>query len=336
VGAADAGIVWDVTASQYEQLEMVNVPEFETKQNRTAIGILRSTKDATRALHFARYVTARDRGLRNFQRHGYRVASGDVWAERPEISLFSGGLNWVATEEIVKAFQQREGCTVLTKAKGCGSLVGEMKLAMGRQAEGSPTDVYFACDVEYMAQVQQWFGDSENVSKADMVIAVPEGNPQNIRTMDDLAQEGLAVGMCDAELSALGHLTKKLLDAHGLYEKVLANTKDRPGTAAVLVERVALGNLDAAIVYLPNQVKEGENVSVIPIDDPLAFAIQPIAVGNGSDHAQLAGRLMDRILSTESRSIFEKYEFTWLAGQTDETEIPDGERGPDGESTAAP
>jgi molybdate transport system substrate-binding protein len=190
-----------------------------------------------------------------------------------------------------------------------------MKLAMDGSAKKSPSDLYFACDVKYMNDVRQWFGDSTNVTKAPMVIAVAGGNPKEIMSLADLARKGLRIGMCDAELSALGNLTKRLLDAHGLYEKVLENTKDEPATAAILVERVALGNLDAAIVYLPNKVKEGENVDVLPIDDPLAVAIQPIAVGNGSDHGQLAERLMQRILSSESRDVFQKYSFDWLAGQ---------------------
>ena len=314
IGAADAGIVWDSAAVQYKELDLIAVPEFDVKRNQIAIGVLRSTTDATRALHFARYLTARDRGLKNFSEHGYLIVDGDVWAEKPELTLYSGGLNWVAIEKIVQAFQTREGCGVLTRYGGCGQLVGEMKIKMKGHDDGPPSDLYFACDVKYMDDVQQWFKNPTNVTKAPMVLGVAEGNPLGIHALKDLARDGLRVGICDAELSALGYLTKRLLDSQGIYEKVSANVKDRPSTAAVLVERVALGNLDAAIVYLPNQVKEGRNVDVVPIDDPLAQAIQPIAVGAGSDHGQLAGRLMERILSAEARGVFEKYKFEWLSG----------------------
>jgi hypothetical protein len=38
-------------------------------------------------LKFARYLTARDRGLPAFDKFGLRPVEGDVWAERPEAEV---------------------------------------------------------------------------------------------------------------------------------------------------------------------------------------------------------------------------------------------------------
>ena len=79
IGAADAGIVWDATASQYPELETIGAAEFDARANRIAIGVLTSSKAPERALHFARYLTASDRGLAIFQRHGYKPVEGKPW-----------------------------------------------------------------------------------------------------------------------------------------------------------------------------------------------------------------------------------------------------------------
>lgn len=73
--AADAGIVWDATAVQYPDLEMVHIPVFDQSKNEIAVGILTTTKHPTQSLEFARYLTGTEQGLRVFRKYGYQVAS---------------------------------------------------------------------------------------------------------------------------------------------------------------------------------------------------------------------------------------------------------------------
>ena len=72
-----------------------------------------------------------------------------------------------------------------------------------------------------------------------MVLAVAKGNPSNVVGLEDLARPGLDVGVCDPELSALGDLTRQLLMARNLYDRVLLNVKDAPATAAVQLSPTA-------------------------------------------------------------------------------------------------
>jgi molybdate transport system substrate-binding protein len=74
--AADAGIVWDATAAQYPDLQIVRVPEFDRSKNEIAIGVLTTAKDPAGALQFARYLTAADKGLLVFRKYGYTVTGG--------------------------------------------------------------------------------------------------------------------------------------------------------------------------------------------------------------------------------------------------------------------
>ena len=305
----DAGIVWDSTVSQYPELEAVRVPAFENEKSHIAICVLTSCRQPSRALRFARYMTARDRRLLTFKGLGYDVVEGDAWAEHPEIVLFSGGVNRVAIEQTVKAFELREGVTVITNYKGCGLLVGEMKT-------GKHPDAYFACDTSYMKEVEPLFLDTSTISETDMVLLTEKGNPKNLRTLGDLTRPGVKVAVANPSYSALGGLTRRLLDEAGLYEAVKANITygDSP-TADYLTVRVKTGREDVAIVYRANTVNLKGELEVIPIEHAAAKAIQPIAVGKESKHRQLMGRLVDAIKSAESRKRFETSGFRWLAGE---------------------
>jgi molybdenum ABC transporter molybdate-binding protein len=66
IGAADAAIVWDSNIPQYPSLEMVDLPELQGTVARVGVGVLTCGANPKRALHVARYLAARDRGLVHF------------------------------------------------------------------------------------------------------------------------------------------------------------------------------------------------------------------------------------------------------------------------------
>lgn len=305
LGTTDAGIIWDATAAQYDEIETVPISELSASPNQIAIGVLESSAQPTRALHFARYLSARDRGLKSFAKYGYQVADGDLWAEKPELLVFSGGLDFPAIEPTLKEFKLREGVDIVTVANGCGILVGQMKT-------GARPDMYVSCDISFMSQVRDLFFDAVNVSRTDMVIVTQKGNPHGIKTLADLGKTGLKIALCDPQKSALGKLTDDLLKKKGLREKVRANLRVTAPTAAELMVYIVNGQLDAAVVYRANTSHERSRLEIITIGDPDAMAVQPVAVGRKSKYPHLARRLMEQILSAKSRPNFDKLGFEWI------------------------
>ncbi len=86
IGTVDAGVVWDAVARQYPELEIVApLTEDTTFTMEIAVAVLRSSRQPTQALRFARYLSARDKGLEAFRRHHYTVVDGDMWANRSAI-----------------------------------------------------------------------------------------------------------------------------------------------------------------------------------------------------------------------------------------------------------
>src|SRR5262249_22672063 len=143
LGAVDAGFVWDVTVRQMPKLRRVDLPQFKGAVAQVEIAVLKCSEQPTEALRFARFLGARDRGLREFARTRYETVEGDAWAETPEVVVYSGAMLHPAIEDTLRAFEEREGVKIITVYNGCGILEGQIKL-------GERPDAFFACDTTFM------------------------------------------------------------------------------------------------------------------------------------------------------------------------------------------
>lgn len=305
VGAADAGIVYDAVLHTYPDLEYVELPELEAAASQVSIGVIATTKQPQAALHFARYVTARDRGLKHYSDHGFRVSGGDLWADVPEIVVFAGSMLRPAIDETITAFENREGVLVTRVYNGCGILVAQMK-------SGQHPDIYFACDTEFMEQVPDLFPDSVDISQNELVILVQKGNPKNIATLEDLTREGVRVGVGHEKQCAMGWLTQNVFREGGVQQEVMANVTVQSPTGDMLVNQLRTGSLDAAVAYLSNAAGAGEFLDAIRIKDiQCSLATQPFAIAPGSPNAQTASRILKQICSSESEASFKLEGFRW-------------------------
>ena len=297
LGAVDAGIVWDATVKQYPDLEAVVIDPDEKYAQQVTVAVLSFTTQPTNALRFARFLTAPDCGQVIFAEEGFPPVPGDSWAWTPEILYFSGGVNRVAIEQQIKEFEQREGCKVTTVYNGCGILLGQLKL-------GEQPDVYHTCDGSFMRGVEERFDAPLPLSRTAMVIIVPKGNPKGIKTLSDLAQPGLKLGVAHEEQSTLGWLTAELLKSQGLYEALKQNVVVNTPTADLLVTQLVAGGLDSAIVYEASTRKVTDRADIIVIPLPNAMATQTYAISKSSTHRRLMERFLDRLRSTDGRGRF--------------------------------
>ena len=297
LAAVDAGIVWDATLRQYPELEAVRVPELATARSEVSVCVLRSSARPTEALRFARYLSARDRGMRRFQEAGFESVAGDVWKPRPSVVLYSGSVNRLAAEPTLREFEQREGVEINRVYNGCGILTAQIR-------SGQRPDAYFACDVSFMETVQKEFQPAVALARTPLVLAVRKGNPAKIERLADLARPSLKVGLCHEDQSALGALSARLLRSAGLWDAVKSNLAVQAPTGDLLVNQLRSGALDVALVYAANASAVADLVDRVPLSGPGTLAVQPYAVGRDSDHAQLMGRLLRALESQASRDRF--------------------------------
>ena len=324
IGAADASLVWDATAREFA-VDAVEAPELQGHGTEVAaIGVVAATKAPTAALHFARYLTAADRGGRIYQKNHFQpIEDADAWEDRPALVLMAGAMLKPGIDDLVGAFKIREGVDITTIYAGCGLHVAQMKAMKAGQTAASThfPDAYFSCDVSFMTQVQQWFEASRIISRNDMVLVVPKGNPKQVKSIEDLARPDLQVGLGHPQNSAMGALTDDLLKKLKLHEKVYDPGRKHPvvhsDAGHALVNQMRAGALDLMIVYRSNVLSNPENaekyLDMIEIGMPEAVARQPYAVAKDSRHRYLMRRLLDAILLPSTKEHFIKSGFQWIA-----------------------
>lgn len=312
LGTVDAAILWDATVPQFKGLAAVDVPELKDRVENASAAVLAFTSQTTAALKFARYLAAPDKGGEVFRQHGFQLAGGDKWAEKPELILYSGGVNRPAVEKLLRQFADREGISVTTVFNGCGILCATMK-TMGSTANPKFPDAYYACDLCFVPPVAEQFPEAVLLTETDIVIVVRKGNPHGVRTLADLALPGLKVGLCNAEQSTLGFMTRGMLKQTGLLDSVRKNVVVEVPTADFLINQMRAGGLDAAIVYRVNAAPQAEHVEFFPIKHEGAKAIQPFAVRKDSPNTHLARRLLDFLKA--NRGAFEQAGFQWRGNE---------------------
>lgn len=306
VGSLDAGIVWNTTVNQYPELAAVEVPVLKQEARTVAISICTQTKHATSALHFSRYMQARDRGGPVFEQHGYQPEDGDRWSSSPKLVLYAGSMFNQAIEQTIQDFAQREGVEVDRVYNGCGILVSQMR------AGGSP-DVYFSCDEAFMSTVQERFFPAVGVSENHLVILVQKGNPKKIRGLANLSLPGLRVGLAHPDKSALGFLTQRLLQEQELLEALKKSgnwVQDAP-QGDFLVNALRTGALDAAVVYRSNASFATKDLDILTLEGKAALAKQPFAIALKTDFPHTAQRLLNALTTAQSRQQFEELGFVW-------------------------
>jgi ABC-type molybdate transport system substrate-binding protein len=177
------------------------------------------------------------------------------------------------------------------------------------KAGGKP-DAYFACDTSFMTQVQDRFGPSENLSQTEIVMIVKKGNPLNIKTLDDLVKPGIKIGVGHPEQSALGALTKKLLDSKKLYEKIKPNISSETPSADMIVTQFKTGSLDVCLVYTVNINYMKNEIEIISLNEEKAIAVQPFAIANYTSNHYLTERFLEAIKNNNAN--FLKAGFKYL------------------------
>ena len=113
--------------------------------------------------------------------------------------------------------------------------------------QGAPADVFAAASPATMKTVTD-AGDAAGppavLVRNQLVIAVPEGNPDRVGGLADLARPGVKVALC-AEQVPCGASAKSALDAAGVRLTPATLEQDVKGA----LSKVKLGEVDAALVY---------------------------------------------------------------------------------------
>src|SRR5207237_10759123 len=87
------------------------------------------------------------------------------------------------------------------------------------------------------------------MARMNAVIAVKKGNPRKIASLDDLLKGENKLAQANPDAAAIGKLTREMLKDGGVWNQLKERTTTFTGTVNEAANAVAVGSVDAAIVW---------------------------------------------------------------------------------------
>lgn len=204
--------------------------------------------------------------------------------------------------------------------------------------EGADCDVFISAAQKQMNQIDaEKDGEGGNENGLDFVLqgtrmdllenkvalAVPDGNPAQIGSYDDLAaalSEGsvlLAIGNADVPV---GQYTLKIFDYYGLNEEELnkAQVLTYGSNVKEVTTQVAEAAVDCGIIYATDAFSADLEVVDTATAEMCGQVIYPAAVLNITAHEDEARAFLEYLAGPEASAVFEAVGFTPIAGETEE------------------
>ena len=158
-------------------------------------------------------------------------------------------------------------------------------------------------------------GTRINLLENKVALAVPEGNPKNITSYDELAaglQDGtvfLAMGNADVPV---GQYTQKIFAFYGLDEEALANAGVLTYGTNVkeVTTQVSEAAVDCGIIYATDAFSAGLTVVDTATAEMCGQVIYPAAVLNITRHEAEAKAFLEYLTGPEASAVFEAVGFS--------------------------
>ncbi len=243
--------------------------------------------------------------------------------QRVELTVFAAAsMQETLTELGNKYMEANENVTIVFTFDSSGTLKSQIE-------NGAYCDVFISAGQKQMNQLDITANPEVNTEGLDFVLsdtrfnilenkvalAVPEGNPANINSYDDLVsglQEGdlmLAMGNSDVPV---GQYTQKILTYFQLDEEALANAGciTYGSNVKEVTTQVSEGAVDCGIIYQTDAFSAGLTVVDTATAEMCGQVIYPAAVLNVSEQAEAAQAFLTYLTSDEADAVFEAVGFT--------------------------
>lgn len=192
--------------------------------------------------------------------------------------------------------------------------------------QGAPADVFASANLAQMKLVADGGRASEATVFAlnQLVLVFPKDNPGQIMALPDLGRPGLRI-MLAAQAVPVGQYALDFLDkasqdpAFGpaFKDAVLRNVVSYEDNAKQVFAKVALGEVDAGIVYATDALgASAEAVSTLAIPEAFnTIARYPIAALNDSAHRDWARSFVSFVLAPDGQRLLGQFGFMAAAAE---------------------
>lgn len=209
-----------------------------------------------------------------------------------------------AMDEIVEVFEKETKIKVEITYAGTGTLANQILTS-------NQGDLFIAADPEFLKPLfeRDLLIRTEQILKFIPVIAVFDDNPQNVTKLEDLTKTGVRVGIGEAQVPAIGRISKIILEKAGIYDEVLKNVVVETATVNELATYIKSGAVDAGIIWKSMAINTGLKYYEIPSDKNIISYVT-VAILRSSRNIEDAELFLKFLKSAEAKEIFEKHGFT--------------------------
>jgi len=187
--------------------------------------------------------------------------------KQPALLCYVGGTMRPALEQLAKAYQAKTGQRIDLDYADSGQLL--IKIEQTKQGDLYVCHDPFAGSLEKKGLARQIW----TVASLTPTIAVPKGNSKGLHGLADLARKGIRIGLTDETYSTLGHICPVMFKKAGLTKEIEANVATRSRMGGEVANAVAIGQIDAAIVWNAVIFARREKLDAVPIEP--AYLPQP-------------------------------------------------------------
>lgn len=247
-------------------------------------------------------------------------------SEKTELVVFAAASMTETLNQIKTDYQaQHKDITLTYNFDSSGTLKTQIQ-------EGATCDVFISAAQKQMDQLDASKDNTANPEQLDfinsdsrmdllenkVVLVVPENNPKNINSFDDLKsklESGdvlLAMGNSDVPV---GQYTQKILQYWGLDEKALADAGEITYGSNVkeVTTQVSEGSADCGVVYYTDAYSAGLKIVGEATEEMCGKTIYPAAVMKNSEHPEQAQEFLAYLSSDAAAKVFEKVGFVAVA-----------------------
>lgn len=247
-------------------------------------------------------------------------------SEKTELVVFAAASMTETLNQIKTDYEaQHKDITLTYNFDSSGTLKTQIQ-------EGATCDVFISAAQKQMDQLDTSKDETANPEKLDfinsnsrmdllenkVVLVVPENNPKNINSFDDLKsklESGdvlLAMGNSDVPV---GQYTQKILQYWGLDEKALADAGEITYGSNVkeVTTQVSEGSEDCGVVYYTDAYSAGLKIVGEATEEMCGKTIYPAAVMKNSEHPEQAQEFLAYLSSDAAAKVFEKVGFVAVA-----------------------
>lgn len=243
-------------------------------------------------------------------------------AEETELIVFAAASMTETLTELKAVYEEAHpGVTITYNFDSSGTLKSHIQ-------EGAACDLFISAGQTQMNQMDITASAEVNTEGLDIVdtdtrvdllenrvtLVVPEGNPKNINSFDDLAAAlesgGVLLCMGNSDVP-VGQYTQKILAYYGLDETALANAgRITYGTnVKEVTTQVSEASVDCGVIYCTDAFSAGLTPVAYATAEMCGQIIYPAAVLSVSQHPTEAQAFLDYLSTPEAMAVFEAVGF---------------------------